>query len=87
MRAATAELLAPWQWWRLACGASRRTEYIWTEGENVALYWGIMYISRFASFWENAEPVTKVNLVREKVGSQAIGMAAPMASPWDIHFW
>ena len=46
-----------------------------------------MYISRFASFWENAEPVTKVNLVREKIRIQAIGMAAPMASPWDIHFW
>ena len=68
MRAATAELLAPWQCpWRLAYGASRRTEYIWAERGNVALYWGIMYISRFASFWENAEPFTKVNLVREKM--------------------
>ena len=40
MRAATAELLAPWQWWRLAYEASRRTEYIWAERGNVALYWG-----------------------------------------------
>ena len=51
----------------------------------MALYWGDMYINRLIKFRKNAEPVTKVNLEREKLRIQVVFIA--VFSIWTLRFF